>query len=392
MTASVPTSAIDIYTDDVISNPYAAYREMRDLGPAVWMERHGVWAITRFQQVFDALHNYEVFSSADGVALTPETNQAIKGNTLASDPPAHDEMRGLTAPSLSPRALRLHREEVERRADLLVDELLSRRTIDAVRDFAEVFPLSLVPDLVGIPEEGREHLLEWASGAFNTIGPANERTLAAVSVIPQMGLYAADLVATGNLREGSWGARLLAAAREKNLDGELISRIMFDYLAPSIDTTISALASSLLLLGANPHQWDMIRSNPKLIPNAFNEVVRFESPIRGFYRHVTKDVEMEGTTVPAGSWALMLYASANRDERKWDRPEAFDITRTASEHVGFGHGIHSCVGQGLARLEGHSLLSALAARVRRFEVGEPVWRLNNTIRCLDRLKVTLLPA
>lgn len=245
---------------------------------------------------------------------------------------------------------------------------MTRGSFDAVSDFAQVFPVSLVPDLLGWPEEGRDRLLTWASAGFNTVGPMNQRTIESVSALQEMGGYVAGLVSENNLRKGSWGAELLGAGRDQELSEDVLAKLLMDYLLPSLDTTISALASMILLFGQNPAQWDQIRAHPEAIPNAFNEVVRLESPIRGFYRHLKQDAQFDDVTIPEGSWAIILYASANRDERHWAKPDTFDITRKAAEHVGFGHGVHSCVGQGLARLEGHALLNALAARVRRFDV------------------------
>ena len=391
-TPVLPATNLDIYSDQAILDPYPAYQTLRDLGPAVWMEKYNVWAVTRYDEVYAGLHDSETFSSASGVALTPETNQQLAGNTVSSDPPEHDRLRALIAPRLSPRALRAHHDEVQRRAEALVDHLIELGTFDAVSDFAQVFPVSLVPDLIGWPEEGRDRLLEWAAAGFNTIGPMNERTVESIPAVMEMGAYTAALVQSGKLRSGGWGDELLAEGRQAGIDEPTLASLLIDYLAPSLDTTISALASMLYLFGEHPEQWDIVRSDTTTIPNAFNEVVRIESPIRGFYRHLKRDAVYGDVTVPEGSWALMLYASANRDERKWKNPEVFDVRRSAAQHVGFGHGVHSCVGQGLARLEAHALLRALSARVHRFEVGRPQWSLNNTIRSLQSLPVSVVPA
>lgn len=389
MTTSGPSSDLDIYADEHILDPYPAYRTLRDLGPAVWLERYQVWAVTRYRAVYDALHDPHTFSSASGVALTPETNQMLMGNTVSSDPPEHDRLRALIAPRLNPRALRAYSDEVQRRAIALVDDLIARGSFDAVSDFAQVFPVSLVPDLLGWPEKGRDRLLTWASAGFNTIGPMNQRTIESVPALQEMSGYVAGLVSENDLRKGSWGAELLDSGRERDLSEDVLAKLLMDYLLPSLDTTISALASMILLFGQNPAQWDQIRARPEAIPNAFNEVVRLESPIRGFYRHLKQDAKVDDVTIPKGSWAIVLNASANRDEQHWEKPDAFDITRRAAEHVGFGHGVHSCVGQGLARLEGHALLTALATRVRRFDVDNAQWGLNNTIRALKSLHVTV---
>jgi cytochrome P450 len=164
---------------------------------------------------------------------------------------------------------------------------------------------------------------------------------------------------------------------------------MRDYLGPSLDTTIFAIGSMILLFGQNPEQWELLRHDPSLVANAVNETVRLESPIRGFTRCLTRDHAIGGTSMRRGDRALLLFASANRDERKWDRPEQFDITRKVGEQVGFGYGIHTCAGMHLARLEMQALLRALIPRAHRFNLGPPVYERNNVLRGLRSLPVTI---
>ena len=165
---------------------------------------------------------------------------------------------------------------------------------------------------------------------------------------------------------------------------------MVDYLAPSLDTTISAISSALWLFAKNPEQWELVREDPSRIPNAVNEVVRIESPLRAFTRTIERDIDVDGNEMAAGSRVLMMYASANRDERKWNDPETFDVTREAGDHVGFGYGVHGCAGQGLARMETKAVLEALAAKVHSIElVGEPTRGHNNIIRGFNTLPIVL---
>ena len=168
---------------------------------------------------------------------------------------------------------------------------------------------------------------------------------------------------------------------------------MIDYLAPSLDTTISGIASALALFASHPDQWDTLRAEPSLLPNAINEVLRHESPLRAFTRKLLQPTEIAGIDIPAGSRVLVLYASANRDEQEWTDPDVFDIRRNATRHLGFGHGTHACAGQGLARLEMQAMLAALMQQVSRIELaGEPTWALNNIIRCYERLPLRLISA
>jgi cytochrome P450 len=390
VTTVIPSTDIDLYAEESITSPYEAYKELRDLGPAVWMEQYQVYAVSRYQDVYDALHDHEGFSSGSGVALNEPLNQKMKGSALVSDPPYHDHLRGIMGVPLTPKALRRHREMFQRLADELIDRLLERGSFDVVVNFAQLFPLSVVPDLLGWPAEGRDDFLAWASAGFNALGPMNARAQADIPTLQGMWGFMAEMAVPGRLRPGSWGADLVAAAEAGTLSKELLPAMIGDYLVPSLDTTVSALSSAMLLLGRHPEQWQAIRADRSLVPNALNEVIRYEAPIRGLSRLLTQDRELSGTTLPAGSRALMLYGSANRDERHWDAPDTFDVRRAnASSHVGFGHGIHGCVGQGLARLEGHALLNALADKVAAIEVGDPAYRVHNTIRAIATLPATL---
>lgn len=154
-----------------------------------------------------------------------------------------------------------------------------------------------------------------------------------------------------------------------------------------LDTTIFATANLILLFGSYPEQWDVVREDPALIPHAINGALRLESPIRAFTRFLTTETTIGTTKIPAASRVLLLYASANRDERKWQDPERFDVRRRASDHLGFGNGTHMCAGLHLARLEMMALLEVLVEKVERFEIGEPVLALNNVLRGLALLPV-----
>jgi len=149
----------------------------------------------------------------------------------------------------------------------------------------------------------------------------------------------------------------------------------------------------LALFATHPDQWDLLRAEPSLMPNAINEVLRYESPLRAFTRKAARPTVIADVSVPAGARILVLYASANRDEREWSDPHTFDIRRDANRQLGFGHGTHACAGQGLARLEMQAMLGALLDRVERIELaGEPTWALNNIIRCHERLPLRLISA
>jgi cytochrome P450 len=374
-----PELAVDLYSDAAILDPHPRYRAIRDLAPAVWLRAHGVWAIGRHADVRAALRADSVLVSGRGVALNAFVNEQPARTTLTSDGELHRRRRAVLMKPMMPSALAEVRGTVERLADDLVARLVSRGGFDGIADFARHLPVSVVSHLVGLPEEGRERMLAWAAAMFDALGPANSRAQAAGAAVLEMIRYAIS-VERERLASGGWAAQLFAAADAGRLDAEDVPGLLIDYIAPSLDTTILASGHLLFLLGAHPEQWDRVRGDPALVPNAVNEALRFEAPVRAFTRFAAKHYESGGVSIPEGDRVLVLFGSANRDERRYPDPDRFDVLRDARDHLGFGHGVHRCAGGHLAQLELEALLRAMVARVRHIEVGEPAPLLSNVLR------------
>jgi cytochrome P450 len=379
MTVGRPEFDADLYTDAAIADPYPLYREIRDRGPAVWLSAHGVWAIARFHDVRAALRADRVLVSGQGVAMNDLVNGQASRTTLTSDGDAHRHLRAIVMKPMMPSALRQVQAEIEMLAEDLVTRLLSRESFDGITDFAQHLPVAVVSRLVGLPEEGRQRMLEWASATFDALGVTNARSQAAFPALFDMAGYARS-VERSVLRPGGWAARLFEVADEGRVDVRDARGMLIDYIAPSLDTTILGTGHLLFQLGRHPEQWGLVRANHELIPRAVDEALRLEAPVRAFTRRAVESYEVDGTTIPAGDRVLIIYASANRDERRYADPDRFDVTRDAKDHLAFGHGVHRCAGGYLAELEMASLLRAMAARVCRIEVGEPVVALNNVLR------------
>jgi cytochrome P450 len=386
----IPTYDADLFTDEALSDPYEHYRRLRELGPVVWLDRHDMWALPRHREVREALSDPASFCSGNGVGLNPFINELGRGTTLMSDGEAHRRQRDVIGRPLTPKALGGLRPELDRIAVALVDRLVERGSFDAVGDLAEVIPATWVPDLLGWPENGRDKLLAWGSANFDALGPMNPRCDAAGALLTEMATYAHKIAHSGEIRDGSIAAGIVRAADRGDIAEHQCALMIIDYLAPSLDTTISALGNAVWLFATHPEQWDMVRADPTRVKQAFEEILRFESPISCFTRVVTADRAIGGTELRAGSRVLMMYASANRDERRWKHADRFDVTRDTAGHVAFGHGPHACAGMGLARLEGAAVLTALAHRVERFELtGTPIRKLNNLIRAFSSIPVTV---
>jgi cytochrome P450 len=389
----VPVYAANIYATDAIVDPYPHYARMREHGPVVWLSRHRLYAIPRFAECKAVLRDDESFVSGAGVALNPFTNRLSRGTTLTSDGSEHDRRRKLVAHRMLPRALRTISDNVDGLAADVVAAAVERGDIDGVDDLASALPHAVVPDLVGWPRDQRDHLLRWGAATFDVLGPLNKQAVKSTPASLQMLRFAKRVVRQRSVIEGSMAHELLIAADAGKLSHAECAPLMIDYIAPSLDTTISAISSALFLFATHPEQWQILKDDPSLVNNAINEVVRFEAPLRAFARHARRDAQIAGVDIPAGARLLVVYASANRDEREWDNPDTFDVRRDANRHLGFGQGAHACAGQGLARLETSAMLRALLDRVERIELtAEPTWALNNIIRRHKCLPLKLVPA
>jgi cytochrome P450 len=392
-TAGVPVYKPDVYTVDAIVDPYPHYQRLRDLGPVVWLTKQKVYALPRYAECKTALRDDATFLSGSGVALNRLTNRMARGTTLNSDGAEHDQRRKLVAHRLLPRALRAISDGVDATAATLIDTALNKGEIDGVHDVAAALPMAVIPDLIGWPRDQRAHLIEWGGATFDILGPLNWQAIKAMPRALRMLQFARRAVHERTFLDGSMADGLMKAADEGKLSHSECPALMVDYLAPSIDTTMSAISNALYLFATHPEQWQLLKDDPTRMANAVNEVIRYEPPLRAFARRLGRQTEVGGVNIPSGARVLVMYASANRDEREWENPAVFDISRDAGRQIGFGQGAHACAGQSLARLETTAVLRALIERVDRMEVaGSPTWAINNIIHRHEQLPLKLIPA
>lgn len=393
---TVPSTDVDPFCDEVLIDPLPFHEQLREAGPLVRLERHGVFAMGRYDEVHAALVDWQGFQSSAGVGLSNfrrEKPWRAPSLLLETDPPHHDAPRHVLEPILAPRSLRRLREQWAAAAEVLVDELLGRGEVDAVRDIAEVFPLRVFPDAVGLPADGREHLLPYGDHLFNAFGPDNHLVEKGKAGIGEIAAWVDAQCRREVLSPDGFGAQIWAAADRGDITHAQAPTIVRSLLSAGVDTTVHSLAGILHGFVSFPDQWAVLRAEPARARVAFDEAIRWESPVQTFFRTATRDIAVAGGIVPEGDKILMFLGSANHDPRRWHDPDRFDLDRDPSGHVGFGMGIHQCVGQHVARLEAESLLHVLARRVARIElVGEPRRHLNNTMRAFASLPVRLVPA
>ncbi len=376
-----PRSDVDLWSEAALADPNSHYAELRRNGPVVWLTRNNAWALTRHKTVRDALRAPEIFSSAQGCMMNAAANGLAAGrNMLCTDDPVHRQLRNVFARPLLPAAVGKLRARLAEMAEARVAAIVTDGRAEVVSDLAQFLPLAVVTGLVGLSDAGKARMLEWAAGVFDAFGPDDHARTASGLQVTVDALTYAMTVPRDELDPEGWGAALFAAADRGEIPPEAARGMLIDYIGPSLDTTILATAGALALFAQHPEQWDRLRHEPSLLPGAIDEALRLAAPIRAFSRVVTSDTVMEGVRLRVGERALLIYASANRDEQRFPDPDRFDITRRPLDHLTFGFGTHFCAGANLARLEMTVLLEALLSRVARFHIVEQRPMVNNTLQ------------
>jgi hypothetical protein len=392
----VPRSSLDPFSVDFLRDPHPAHEALREAGPVVWLEKYGAYAAARHAEVRQILNDPATFCSSRGVGLADfqrETPWRPPSLVLERDPPEHDRARGVLNRALSATVMRSLRGRFAVAAGELADELAQKVRFDAVADCAEVYPMMVLPDAIGLSREGREHLLPYAATVFNMFGPDNELRRAAVAQMAPHVQWIASQCKREALSDDGIGAMIHAGADAGDVTRQEAELLVRSLLSAGFDTTVHGLGAAMRQLALNPDQFAALRADPTKARAAFEEALRLETPVQTFFRTAAREVEIGGATIPEGEKVLMLLGAANRDPRKWPDPDRYDIGRSTAGHVAFGAGVHMCVGQLLARLEGETLLGAFAHAFARIEPdGEPTPLLNNTLRGWTRLPVKATPA
>lgn len=398
--AGVPVLDVDPFSKELLADPYPYHARLREAGPVVWLPKYGIYVTGRHEPVRQVLNDHESYISSAGVGLAnfnKEPPFRPKSLILEADPPSHTRARTVLSRILSPRTVAQIRESFAQEADRLLDGLLEAaqrgEAVDAISRIAEAYPLKVFPDAVGLEAEGRENLLLYGDMIFNAFGPRNELLLRSAEKVQPVTAWIMAHCQRAMLRPGGFGDQIFQAADAGEISQDEAPMLVRSFLSAGVDTTVNGIGNALWCLAANPEAYARLHADPGLARGAFEESLRLESAVQTFFRTTSRDVDLAGTPIPAGSKVLTVLAAANRDERQWPDPERFDITRRPTGHMAFGSGIHGCVGQVVARLEGELILAGIAKRFARIEwAGEPTRRLNNTLRALATLPLRFIPA
>ena len=304
----IPYFDEDLFSAKALRDPFPFYHAIRDMGPVVRLRRPDVYAIGRFADVQKALRSPDILVSGQGVAFNDLTNApSPQPATISSDGERHRKLRSVLSKPLMPAALKEHRERLSALITARIEELIDQPEFDAVTGIAQHLPVQAISYLVGLPEEGRSRMLDWASAVFNTSGPlATDGEEEEPDILTDLALRDDALryllsVDAQHLRPGSWSDALFQAVHAGKLELGEARAALSGLVVPSLDTTILSKANLLYNLGLNRHYWDMLRANPKLIPSAVLEGVRYSAVVRWFSRVAVRDYEVGGFTIPAGS-------------------------------------------------------------------------------------------
>ena len=373
MSREIPESDIDLFSRASVRNARAVDDAIRELAPAVHLAREDIVVIGRFEHVQRGLSDWRAFSSRsrpwhDPKSVRPEI-------LLTDDPPRHTEVRTVLGDALSPAVLAKLSQPFAAEADTVVRRVTSRSgaVVDAVAEIARPFVYKVLPDLLGLPQWGREHMLAFGHMVWATMGPQNELFQEAMQDNPEpVFKWVDECCNRENLDPEGLGMMMFAAADRGAITQDEAKLLVQILLSAAADTTVMTISTAIRAFSEFPEQYRLLRREPSLVRAAFEESLRWDSPSRMAGRITTQSVEIEGLTIPAGTRCGLLFAAANRDPRKWQNPDDFDLRRELRGHVGWGFGVHACVGRVLAGLEADALLSAVARHIKHFEPGGEV--------------------
>jgi cytochrome P450 len=378
MTSATVPLVFDPFSEDFFASPYETYRRMRDEAPVYYSEQYDFYALTRHEDVTAAFKDFETYSSAYGVDLGQVRKGQVTehGSIIAMDPPAHRRMRSLLNKVFTPRAIEAQRNLVIE----LVDKHLAAvdaAGFDFVQDFSALFPVDVMTDMQGVPEQDRQQIRLWIDALLHRESGDVEMTEVGLKAAIDMAVYYFRLI---KRRRDDLGddllSKLITAEIEREsgvmepLDNIEITEFATLLGGAGAETVTKLIGNAAVVFAQNPDQWTFLQSDRSKIPLAVEELLRYEAPAQYNVRYSLREVTLHGVTIPAGKPVFLVGGSANRDPRAWTDPDRFEIDRdrTQSQNLGLGYGIHSCLGAALARMESAVALEKMLDFMPRYEV------------------------
>lgn len=404
-----PAPAIDVNDGRFYDDPWEAYRWLRDHDPCHWDAKNELWVISRHEDVAAVSRNPELYCSKYGV----RPRVAAPMSLISMDEPEHTRQRRLINKGFTPRQVKRLEPHIRDLTNQIIDEIRARGEIDFVEDFAIHVPLIVIAELMGLDPDGRQRLYRWSDAMMNGDGHTDPEDPALQAAAAAFGEYVEylipiiedrrsnpreDLISilTGAFDEGALdGGDAIAVKGEDELTSDELLMFLCILVVAGNETTRNAITGGLKAFSDFPDQKDKLLDHPELLDLAVDEIVRYVSPVISFTRTVTRDHELHGRSLKEGDKALILYQSANRDERVFDAPDEFRIDRSPNPHLGFGIGPHYCLGANLAKLEIKVVFEELFRRLRdiRVKPGAQLQRADNAlVLAIEHLPAVFSPS
>lgn len=408
---------VDLFDPSVATDPYPAYAWLREHAPVHYLEDHDVWLVSRYDDVVRVLRDPETFSSREGMggllmtgrgrgplarrgAAAPDLSGLIGSRVLiASDPPDHTRLRRLVGRPFTPRAIAQWEPRVRTLCESLVDDLLAANETgeaDLIRHVAYPLPVIVIAELMGVPPERRDDFKHWSDALVGGLSGSWDVD-SAMANMTEMFMYFAEEVERRQATTEPAGdlLGLLVASTDDGEDPLNATEIVLFcilLLVAGNETTTNLLGNLQQALWDRPEAEDALRADPGLIPSAVEEALRYDSPVQGLFRGALRPAVVGDAEIPDDAFVMVLFGSANRDEAHYAAADEFRADRDPGDHVGFGAGIHLCLGAPLARLEAQVVLEALLRGTRSIApVGPPEPVDSFILRGFQRMPVSVDP-
>ncbi len=375
-------------------DPFPAFSWMRAHAPAYFDESAGVWGITRYTDIKEISKDPETFSNAGGIRPDSDALPMM----IDTDAPEHVRRRRLVSEGFTPRRIRQSEEGIREICDAIIDRVCEVGSADFVADVAAPLPMIVIGNMLGVAPEDRADLLRWSDDMLKALGSPDPGAMDRAALAAME--YAEYITAVAEQRRrDAQSDDLIGTLVHAEIDGDRLDEASLIYeslliLIGGDETTRHVISGGMYELLRHPDQLERLAVDRSLLPSAVEEMLRWVSPIKNMARRMTRDVELHGETLREGQKLLLLYPSANRDERVFDRPEEFDITRSPNEHMAFGFGSHFCLGNRLARLELTVMFDRLLTRLPDLALAdttEPPKRAANFVSGYETMKVAFTP-
>jgi cytochrome P450 len=361
----------DPLSADFFDDPYDTYRWLRDDEPAYFNARYGFYALSRYDDLVTAHRDWKTFSSTHGATVDqltdPRTAEVVRDQIIFMDPPEHDHMRKLVSRVFTPKAVADLEPMIRATVARYLDPLTGERAFDIVADCAAPFPIEVISQILGVPEGDRQQIRIWTDTMLHR-EPGNPKPT-------REGMEAA-MYATAFLYELAAEKRrrptddMLSGLIETGLSDEEVAGFGSLLAAAGSETVTKLIGSGVVLFARNPDEWAKVLRSRDALGGAIEEILRYWAPSQYQGRFTMQDSSWHGVDIPEGSAVLLVTGAANRDERAYEDPDRFDIDRPLQLSLGFGHGIHTCLGAALARLESRVLFDEMATRWPEYTVDE----------------------